>query len=107
MVFDYGIAACAPAESSYTYQWDYPNGWANLHFIAIEGLLNYGYKKDAKRIASKYVNTVVKVFKSTGNLWEKYIVVNGTQNVNKENAIPTLLGCTAGVSIYVSTFIAQ
>jgi len=34
-------------------QWAFPNGWAPLHFIVVEGLLRYGYHEDAKRIAMK------------------------------------------------------
>ena len=59
-------------------QWDYPNGWANLHWIVIQGLLNYGYADDARRIASKWVRLNEDVFAATGKLWEKYDVVKGT-----------------------------
>jgi len=59
-------------------QWDYPNGWANLHWIVIQGLPNYGYADDARRIASRWVRLNEEVFAATGKLWEKYDVVKGT-----------------------------
>jgi alpha,alpha-trehalase len=59
-------------------QWDYPNGWANLHWIVIQGLVNYGYIEDAARIARKWLRLNEKVFAETGKLWEKYDVVKCT-----------------------------
>ena len=48
---EYGIAGCENKDTNMLLQWDYPNGWACLHYMVIKGLLNYGYKKDAERIA--------------------------------------------------------
>ena len=59
-------------------QWDYPNGWANLHWIVVQGLVNYGYTEDATRIARKWLRLNEKLFAETGKLWEKYDVVKGT-----------------------------
>lgn len=56
-------------------QWDYPNGWAPLQLIVCEGLLRYGYKNEAKRIAQKWLDCNAEVFEHTGKLWEKYDVV--------------------------------
>lgn len=56
-------------------QWDYPNGWAPLQWIVIEGLKRYGYVQDANRIARKWLDCNVVVFNDTGLLWEKYDVV--------------------------------
>src|SRR5438045_5636060 len=49
-------------------QWDAPNGWAPLQFIAIKGLDNYGLKDAAKEIANRWVKLNIKVYKSTGKL---------------------------------------
>jgi alpha,alpha-trehalase len=57
-------------------QWDAPNGWAPLEYIAIKGLDNYGLKEVAKEIASRWVQLNVKVYKATGKLMEKYNVVD-------------------------------
>lgn len=58
-------------------QWDYPNGWAPLHFIAVEGLLKYGYKSDALRIAKKWNDLVAGIFNQSAGIHEKYNVVEG------------------------------
>ncbi len=71
-------------------QWDYPNGWANQHWIVIKALLNYGFEEDARRIAEKWLNLNRKVFKRTGKFWEKYNVVKG--RVGKEGRYPNQSG---------------
>lgn len=55
-------------------QWDAPNGWAPLEWLAITGLDNYGEKEFAKDIASRWVKLNVRVFENTGKLMEKYNV---------------------------------
>jgi alpha,alpha-trehalase len=57
-------------------QHDYPNGWPQQQWIVIKGLLNYGFREDAERIAKKWLDMNVKIFKETGKFWEKYNVVN-------------------------------
>jgi alpha,alpha-trehalase len=57
-------------------QWAYPNGWAPLHFIVVEGLLRYGYHEDAKRIALKWIKNNLDWFNQNGVFLEKYNVVN-------------------------------
>ena len=55
-------------------QWDAPNGWAPLQWIAITGLENYGFKKEAREAAHRWINLNNDVFKRTGKLMEKYNV---------------------------------
>jgi alpha,alpha-trehalase len=57
-------------------QWDAPNGWAPLQWIAVEGLLNYGYEALAGEIARRFVALAGKVYHSTGKMMEKYDVCN-------------------------------
>jgi len=57
-------------------QWAFPNGWAPLHFIVVEGLLRYGYHEDAKRIALKWLKNNLDWFNQHGVFLEKYNVVN-------------------------------
>lgn len=57
-------------------QWAYPNGWAPLHFIVIEGLKRYGYDKIAKDIAQKWIRTNLAWFNEHGEFLEKYNVVS-------------------------------
>lgn len=57
-------------------QWAFPNGWAPLQFIVVEGLLKYGYHEDAERIARKWLKTNVDWFNQHGVFLEKYNVTN-------------------------------
>ncbi len=57
-------------------QWAFPNGWAPLHFIVVEGLEKYGYYEDAERIATKWLQANLDWFDEYGVFLEKYNVVN-------------------------------
>ncbi|MGC4035138.1 MAG: alpha,alpha-trehalase TreF [Chitinophagaceae bacterium] len=57
-------------------QWDAPNGWAPLMWIAIDGLENYKQSTLAKEVSKRWVDLNVKVFKRTGKLMEKYNVMD-------------------------------
>ena len=57
-------------------QWDAPNGWAPLQWIAVKGLDNYGLKNQAKDIAARWVALNEKVYTNTGKMMEKYNVVD-------------------------------
>lgn len=56
-------------------QWAWPNGWAPLHLIVVRGLRKYGYEKEARRIALRWINTNSDWFKKHGVFLEKYNVV--------------------------------
>ncbi|HVK97185.1 MAG TPA: alpha,alpha-trehalase TreA [Flavisolibacter sp.] len=62
-------------------QWDAPNGWPPLQWIAVKGLMNYGYNDLAKQIADRWMNINEKVFAATGKMMEKYNV----ENINLES----------------------
>ncbi|HSX42649.1 MAG TPA: trehalase family glycosidase [Candidatus Saccharimonadales bacterium] len=57
-------------------QWAYPNGWAPLHYMVIQGLLRYGYHEDARRIATKWLRNNLDWYNLNGVFLEKYNVVN-------------------------------
>jgi alpha,alpha-trehalase len=57
-------------------QWAYPNGWAPLHYLVIKGLERYGYHKDARRIAMKWLKTNMLWFNQDRVFLEKYNVVS-------------------------------
>ena len=59
-------------------QWDAPNGWAPLQYMAIAGLRRYGHQALARRIRDRWVALNVQVYQQTGKLVEKYNVA-GTQ----------------------------
>lgn len=45
-----------------------------------------------------------KVFEETGNLWEKYNVVEGNINVSNEYEMPAMMGWTAGVYLELKEY---
>jgi alpha,alpha-trehalase len=55
-------------------QWDAPNGWAPLQFIAVGGFLKYGYNDMARTIAERWMAVNERVFNATGKMLEKYNV---------------------------------
>lgn len=57
-------------------QWDAPNGWAPLQWIAILGLEKYGYFDESRQAAERWVNLNKSVFDRTGKLMEKYNVTD-------------------------------
>ena len=57
-------------------QWDAPNGWAPLQYMAVAGLMKYGHNDLAKTIAHRWMTLNEKVFKSSGKMLEKYNVEN-------------------------------
>jgi alpha,alpha-trehalase len=56
-------------------QWDSPNGWAPLQWIAISGLRGYGEDSLAATIACRWMANVNDVYRHSGKLVEKYDVV--------------------------------
>lgn len=55
-------------------QWDAPNGWAPLQYIAITALQHYREIKIARLILERWIKLNLKVFRNTGKLMEKYNV---------------------------------
>ena len=100
-----GVAACERGRRERAYQWDYPNAWASFNVMAIAGLDNYGFKEEARRIARKYVDSIVGIYRSTGNLWEKFNAEHGNLEVNNEYEMPPFMGWTAGAFIFASDYL--
>lgn len=59
-------------------QWDAPNGWAPLHWMAYRGLKNYGYDDLAYTIRDRWLRQNVRVYEITGMMMEKYNVIDST-----------------------------
>lgn len=55
-------------------QWDAPNGWSALQWVAIVGLRKYGYDDLANEIKTRWIATNEAVYKAKGKLVEKYDV---------------------------------
>lgn len=104
---EHGLAVCQPIEREVKFQWDYPNGWAPLHYIVVHALDNYGYTEDAARIAAKYVRSIEKIFEETGALWEKYNVTEASIKVNDEYKMPEMLGWTSGIYLDLKRYLKE
>jgi alpha,alpha-trehalase len=53
-------------------QWDQPNGWAALQWMAVEGLAAYGHEDLSRTIARRWLATVAAIYEREGKLVEKY-----------------------------------
>ena len=79
-------------------QWDAPNGWAPIQWIAIAGLRRYGQSALAATIACRWMTTVEKVYRQSGKLVEKYDVVTvGRSGGGGEYPLQDGFGWTNGV----------
>lgn len=59
-------------------QWDAPNGWAPLQWMAYKGLQQYGLTSLADAIRTNWLGNCEKVFTETGKMMEKYNVMDTT-----------------------------
>ncbi len=57
-------------------QWDAPNGWPCLQWMAVIGLSNYGHNTLAEEIAQRWTLMNEIIFRRTGKFVEKYNVEN-------------------------------
>jgi alpha,alpha-trehalase len=57
-------------------QWDAPNGWAPLQWMAYKGFKNYGFTTLANQIKNNWLSNCEKVFTETGKMMEKYNVMD-------------------------------
>lgn len=55
-------------------QWDTPNGWAPLQWVAVSGLRRYGEAALADEIARRWLATVEREYRASGKMLEKYDV---------------------------------
>lgn len=79
-------------------QWDWPNGWAPLQWIAFAGLRAYGHRELASTIAQRWVATVDAEFQRSGWVHEKYDVERGIEGTGGEYAPQLGFGWTNGVT---------
>jgi alpha,alpha-trehalase len=82
-----GLAATAresvvAARQSDARQWDYPYGWPPHQMLAWQGLKNYGFDRDAGRLAYRWLYTIAKnAHDYDRTIPEKYNVVTGSHDV--------------------------
>lgn len=79
-------------------QWDNPNGWAPLQWIAVSGFINYGKLDVAKTIAARWVHTVNETYLETGKLLEKYDIEQRRPGGGGEYPLQDGFGWTNGVT---------
>jgi alpha,alpha-trehalase len=80
-------------------QWDAPNGWAPLQWIAISGLRNYGERPLAAKVAAGWVAENARVYCKTGKLVEKYNVLDAGAGAGGEYPVQDGFGWTNAVLI--------
>ncbi len=79
-------------------QWDAPNGWAPLHWIAVQGLKEYGYYELAHEITKRWLKTNEQVFAKHRKMIEKYNVEDtDTLGAGGEYPLQDGFGWTNGV----------
>ncbi|WP_315760690.1 alpha,alpha-trehalase TreF [Sphingomonas sp. Y38-1Y] len=79
-------------------QWDWPNGWAPLQWIAFRGLRRYGHAALADTIATRWIATVDAEFRRSGAIHEKYDVELGGRGAGGEYVPQVGFGWTNGVT---------
>jgi alpha,alpha-trehalase len=80
-------------------QWDAPNGWAPLQWIAIDGLRRHGQQELAAKIAAAWVAENARVYCRTGKLVEKYNVRDAGSGAGGEYPVQDGFGWTNAVLI--------
>ena len=80
-------------------QWDAPNGWAPLQWIAVIGLRNNGFPALAEEIATRWVAKTIAGYQQQAKLVEKYNVTTtgGDEGGGGEYATQIGFGWTNGV----------
>ncbi len=79
-------------------QWDRPNGWAPLQWIAVAGLDRSGHAPLADTIARRFLTTVEREYAASGKLVEKYDVEAVRPGGGGEYALQDGFGWTNGVT---------
>lgn len=90
-------------------QWDAPNGWAPLQWIAVIGLRRYGETRLAETIAERWVRKNIAGYEQTGKLVEKYNVTTtgGDEGGGGEYATQIGFGWTNGVLVGLAALYPQ
>jgi alpha,alpha-trehalase len=79
-------------------QWDAPNGWAPLQWVAIEGLARYGKTSLSADVAGRWIGTVRLTYRDTGKMLEKYNVEERLPGGGGEYPLQDGFGWTNGVT---------
>ncbi len=89
-------------------QWDAPNGWSPLQWIAFAGLQKYGHHKLAYEIADRWTRLIENVYQRTGKLMEKYNVEDLSLDAGGgEYPVQDGFGWTNGVYLAMKKYLNQ
>lgn len=84
-------------------QWDSPNGWAPLQWIAVQGLRRYGHEALAETLRQRWLATCDTVFRTSGKFVEKYNVIDPlSRSGGGEYELQDGFGWTNGVYLDLS-----
>jgi alpha,alpha-trehalase len=83
-------------------QWDAPNGWAPLQWLAVSGLRRYGQLDLADDIGCRWMATVRRSYQASGRLLEKYDVEEAAPGGGGEYPLQDGFGWTNGVALVLS-----
>jgi alpha,alpha-trehalase len=89
-------------------QWDAPNGWAPLQWLAVIGLSQYGHAILATEIATRWLQVNRAVYLSDGKMMEKYNVIHpqlpgGGGNYENQDGF----GWTNGVALALNAWLER
>jgi alpha,alpha-trehalase len=91
----------ATTETRSGQQWDQPNGWAPLQWMAIRGLRRYRQPQLAQQIAQRWLETVGNLYERESKLVEKYALdamAEGKGGSGGEYPLQDGFGWTNGVT---------
>ncbi|XP_018335277.1 trehalase-like [Agrilus planipennis] len=84
-------------------QWDFPNAWAPLQAIVIQGLYNsenFDAQNAAEELAKKWISANIRGYRETGELYEKYDALHsGKYGGGGEYVVQTGFGWTNGFAL--------
>ncbi|QBZ90375.1 alpha,alpha-trehalase TreA [Pseudomonas viciae] len=81
-------------------QWDEPNGWAPLQWVAVEGLDRYQHSALAQQIGSRFLQQVQNLYSKENKLVEKYdLSGQGNGGGGGEYELQDGFGWTNGVTL--------
>lgn len=72
--------------------YDGQNGFAAFHWVAIQGLRNYGFDDLANKIKTNWINTNLEVYKKTGKIFDKYDVLESSKIIGSKEGFSTTNG---------------
>lgn len=89
-------------------QWDAPNGWAPLQWVAVSGLQNYGQQPLAMEITWRFLTNVQHTWQREQKMLEKYnVATTGNGGGGGEYPLQDGFGWSNGVTLKMLDLICQ